>query len=475
MQMRRHSLHFWHAALLTLLAATYWVNQPVAAQTVGKSAAAAKKPAQQQAVIPLTVFYALGSDDEAKALAALKRIRDNWQDAYAAMLLEIVGFLPGGRVQVGVVELLEWVSGRPFGGDLDRWYEWLWSIERKAHPEYAEFKATVYASVDSRFREYFENRPKTSIRLDEIRWGGVRRDGIPPLKNPKMIPAKEATWLQDDNVIFGVAIDGDVRAYPKRILAWHEMFKDKIAGRELNGVYCTLCGSMILYDVTVNGMHHELGTSGFLYRSNKLMYDHATKSLWSTLTGTPVVGPLTGKGIELKPLYVVTTTWKEWRTRHPESLVLSLDTGHQRDYREGAAYRAYFATDRLMFTVPKLDDRLLNKAEVLALRSTEVPGETLAIAAEFLSANPLYHDRVGRVNFVVLTDTSGANRVYDARDVTFASWNGRDAARDRSGTLWKVDESQLIGPDGATLPRLPAHRAFWFGWFAAYPDTRLVK
>lgn len=79
------------------------------------------------------------------------------------------------------------------------------------------------------------------------------------------------------------------------------------------------------------------------------------------------------------------------------------------------------------------------------------------------------------MNFVVLTDTSGANRVYDARDVTFASWNGRDAARDRSGTLWKVDESQLIGPDGATLPRLPAHRAFWFGWFAAYPDTRLVK
>jgi len=205
------------------------------------------------------------------------------------------------------------------------------------------------------------------------------------------------------------------------------------------------------------------------------MYDHATKSLWSTLTGTPVVGPLTGKNIELKPLYVVTTTWKEWRTRHPESLVLSLDTGHEREYGEGAAYRAYFATDRLMFTVPKLDDRLLNKAEVLALRSTEVPGETLAIAAEFLSANPIYHDRVGRVNFVVLTDTSGANRVYDSRDITFASWDGRDAARDRSGMRWKVDESQLTGPDGTTLPRLPAHRAFWFGWFAAYPDTRLVK
>ncbi len=125
--------------------------------------------------------------------------------------------------------------------------------------------------IDPRFRAYFDNNPKTSIRLDEIRWGGVRRDGIPPLKNPKMISAVEATYLGDQDIIFGVALDGDVRAYPKRILAWHEMFKDRIAGREINGVYCTLCGSMILYDTTVKGVQHELDTSGFLYRSNKLM------------------------------------------------------------------------------------------------------------------------------------------------------------------------------------------------------------
>ncbi len=141
----------------------------------------------------------------------------------------------------------------------------------------------------------------------------------PPLKNPKMIRARAASYLADDDIVFGVAIDGDVRAYPKRILAWHEMVKDTIAGRPLNGVYCTLCGAMILYDVTVDGVHHELGTSGFLYRSNKLMYDHASKSLWSTLTGTPVVGPLAGRGIELKLLHVVTTTWQEWNKRHPRT------------------------------------------------------------------------------------------------------------------------------------------------------------
>jgi hypothetical protein len=105
-------------------------------------------------------------------------------------------------------------------------------------------------------------------------------------------------------------------------------------------VYCTLCGAMIRYDTSVDGVQHELGTSGFLYRSNKLMYDQATKSLWSTLSGTPVVGALVGQGIELRSLYVVTTTWKEWKKRHPNTTVLSLDTGHARDYREGAAYPA---------------------------------------------------------------------------------------------------------------------------------------
>ncbi len=251
------------------------------------------------------------------------------------------------------------------------------------------------------------------------------------------------------------------------------MVRDTIAGRPLNGVYCTLCGAMVLYDVTVGGVHHVLGTSGFLYRSNKLMYDHATKSLWSTLTGTPVVGPLAGKGIELKPLHIVTSTWGAWKRRHPQTLVLSLDTGHQRDYSEGAAYREYFAADELMFGVPKLDARLPNKAEVLALRA---PGaESLAISADFLRRHPVHHDRLGARRFVVLTDASGANRVYESAGVAFASWDGERTARDRSGGAWSVGEDRLSGPGGRILVRLPAHRAFWFGWHAAYPATRLVK
>ena len=469
-----HRIKIWNTGLICCaLALGCLTNQPAEAQAGAKPPPGPTAP--RQGLLPLGTFMAVIGDDETKALAALARIEQNWHESSAAMLIEMVYRAPSRRVLKRLIEVVEKASGRTFDGDIDVWYQWLWSAPRAVHPDYAEFKALLYAPIDARFDEYFKGRPKSDIRLDEIRWGGVRRDGIPPLKNPKMIAAREAIWLQDDNIVFGVAINGDVRAFPKRILAWHEMFKDRIGGLELAGVYCTLCGALVLYDVTIGGVQYELGTSGFLYRSNKLMYDHATKSLWSTLTGSPVVGPLVGKGIELKSLYVVTSTWKEWRTRHPNTQVLSLDTGYQRDYGEGVAYRDYFATDRLMFGVPKRDERLPNKAEVLALRLSQAPGEVLAIAADFLATRAVYHARVGKLNLVVLTDASGANRVYESREVTFASWDNMRTARDSQGGNWRVEESGLSGPGGETLSRLPAHRAFWFGWHAAFPDTRLVK
>ncbi len=343
------------------------------------------------------------------------------------------------------------------------------------HPDYATFKSLLYAPVDPRFANYFHKDRSTSIRLDEIRWGGVKRDGLPPLDKPGMIDADQADYLGDDNVVFGIEINGDARAYPKRILAHHEMFKDTVGGVSVNGVYCTLCGAMILYYTQHNGVHHELGTSGFLYRSNKLMYDHATESLWSTTRGEPVVGPLVGQGIKLKPGHVATTTWKQWRQRHPRTTVLSLETGHQRDYGEGVAYRDYFATDKLMFAVPKLDPRLPNKAEVLALRFGGDNDLPTAISAAFLSSRPVYEDTLGAQRYVVLTDTSGANRVYDAGDHRFADYDGQATATDSAGQKWTVDEPGMVQVGGdEQLKRLPAHRAFWFGWFAAHPDTRLI-
>ena len=246
------------ALLRALLSTTTLATGLLATSLAG---AQDKPPLQPATFLPLREFSALTDAPEPVALESLQRITAAWNDAYAPMLIEAVYFAAGRRVQAAIQQQMERVAGRPFAGSLDPWYHWLWGQQPGEHPDYAEFKAALYERIDPRFREYFGNRPRAIIRLDEIRWGGVHRDGIPPLEAPKMIRAREAKYLQDGNIVFGVAIDGDVRAYPQRILAWHEMFKDRIAGREINGVYCTLCGTMIVYEANVGGVHHELGTA----------------------------------------------------------------------------------------------------------------------------------------------------------------------------------------------------------------------
>ena len=290
-----------------------------------------------------------------------------------------------------------------------------------------------------------------------------------------MLNADEADYLDDDNIVFGIEINGDARAYPKRILAWHEMFTDTIGGVDIAGVYCTLCGTVIPYKTNHKGKQYLLGTSGFLYRSNKLMYDQATQSLWSTTRGTPVLGPLVDQGIELEFESVVTTTWKAWRERHPKTTVLSLQTGHYRDYGEGVAYADYFNTDQLMFNTPFTDKRLANKQEVLALRFPASPDQQLAIDTDFLSKHSVYENRIGQQRFVVLTDDSGANRVYDPKNVNFTDYDGKNTVTDDQQRTWVLSESWLEAADGTRLSRLPYHRAFWFGWRAAFPETRLIQ
>lgn len=409
----------------------------------------------------------------------LNYIAENWKDEYIIMLLELAYFNLDKELGGRLMDLVNEKTGANLGYSLNDWYQYLWGQEEKILMNYPVFKAELYKNIDPRFEHYFLNRQKTSqIRFDEIRWGGVVQDGIPPLRNPEMIPANEADYLEDDNIVFGIEVNGDFRAYPKRILAWHEMFTATVGGEQVTGVYCTLCGTVILYKSTKDSVTYDFGTSGFLFRSNKLMYDRKTQSLWSTVWGKPVVGPLTGKDIQLDYLSVVTTTWGEWKNRHTETKVLSLNTGYERDYREGVAYHNYFADDRIMFAVPKVEDeKIKNKQSILAIR-LQADGNIppLAISVRFLKKHPIYHCKIGSTNLLVLTDKTGANRVYEIGDRRFKKYHSaQNLLIDKQGTKWIVYEDRLKNDTGDTLKRFQAFNAFWFGWQAAYPNTVLIK
>ena len=453
-------------------------------------------------------FFLLTAVDDDVAERASETIGANWRDGYAGIVWDMLRFMqppaelpllapeladptdpsvgldlqptepehPSVKVFRRLVRLLQEQTGERFGNDILRWQQWIWQQPYEPHPAYGAFKARWYSQIDPAFAPFFPDGVESLIRLDEVDWGGVPPNGIPPLRYPDHVSADEADYLDDDNIVFGVEVGGEARAYPKRILAWHEMAIDSVGGVDLTIVYCTLCGTVIPYESIVSGRHIRFGTSGLLYRSNKLMFDEATRSLWSTLEGRPVVGSLVGSGLELARRSMVTTTWGRWRQRHPDTVVLSVDTGHERDYSEGAAYREYFDNDHLMFQVSAWDDRLDNKAEMVVMLLDDPAGgdrHPVAISTEFLEEQPIFQEEVAGQPFVVVTSDAGASRIYDSAGRQFEA--SLDAGRvvDADGQVWSVTEEELVSESDPSLrlARLPSHRAFWFGWYAQFPHT----
>jgi uncharacterized protein DUF3179 len=169
------------------------------------------------------------------------------------------------------------------------------------------------------------------IRLDEIQAGGPPKNGIPALDHPTFVTASEAERnLKDQDIILGVESRGGAKAYPVRILNWHEVVNDDVGEQPVLISWCPLCGSGLVYDPRADDRRYTFGVSGLLYRQNLLFFDHETESLWSQLRGGAVAGPMSGTSLRLLP--VTMTTWRNWKAEHPQTLVLSFQTGYKRDY-----------------------------------------------------------------------------------------------------------------------------------------------
>jgi hypothetical protein len=407
--------------------------------------------------------FALFEGSASSRQEALDRlVRSGRADAAPILILALR--FGGPEYGSRLVKALEKLTGASPG---TAWADWM--LWQEAHPEigvipgFAALQIRVYSLIDPNFQVFLSADVPHEIRLEEIAWGGVVKDGIPALTNPRLIAAQAATYLQPGDLVFGVAINGDVRAYPLRIMDWHEMFNDVIGGVPVSLAYCTLCGSGILFETLVAGHPRPFvfGSSGFLYRSNKLMYDTATHSLWNQFTGRPVVGPLTGSGIMLKTRPVVITTWADWKARHPSTRVLALDTGHRRDYSPGAAYARYFASPDLMFPTNVDQSKLKQKDYVFALRSS---GAEMAWPLALFEGGAVINDRAGVIDLVLIGDAATRTvRAYRSEGLAFEKGPSPDRVT-HAGEVWQVTEDALLGPGGRMLSRLPGHVAYWFAW-----------
>ena len=276
------------------------------------------------------------------------------------------------------------------------------------------------------------------LPLEDILHGGPPRDGIPALSNPKLIVPEKADYLEPADRVVGISLDGAARAYPIAILNWHEIVNDEIAGRRFAITYCPLCGTAVAFDANIDGQASDFGVSGLLYNSDVLLYDRDTESLWSQIMGQSVSGKRVGTALTALPINH--TTWRDWLRRHPDTLVLSDDTGHLRDYQRDP-YAGYEQSRYTYFAVNnKAPDNYHPKEIIVGLG---VDG--IYKAYPFIEL-----DKQGKSRF---SDTINGSRF----DFDWDSTN-------RSVTITDAGGRQVAGIQG-----------YWFAWFAFHPDTLVFK
>lgn len=330
-------------------------------------------------------------------------------------------------------------SRNPWGAVTDHLIAW----RVPAPPEYLKVKRAIFTGIVPGWDRIFV---EGDIDWRLVSWGGVLIDDraydttdepcncIPAADNPEVTSAEDATWLKDNDIVFGIGVEGEYRAYPRRIMEVREMVNDTLGGRHLGIPYCTLCGSAQAYytDQLPDGIERPvLRTSGLLIRSNKVMYDINTYSVFDTFLGHAVTGPLADKKLQLKQASVVTTDWGTWKQAHPETTVLveSLALGRDPDFRNGRD------ADGPIFPVGDVDPRL-----------------------------PVHEDIIGVVT------ASGKPVAFQRSRAVLALKDGQEIVFENIRLELNAGGIQAVDVDGSDLG---SHQAFWFAWSQFHPQTAL--
>lgn len=279
------------------------------------------------------------------------------------------------------------------------------------------------------------DQSKAKIDLNKLRQGCPVKDCIPAIDNPKFISAQDAERLnqiKDEDVVFAITHKGVSRAYPQRILNWHEIVNDSVAGDPILITFCPLCGTAIGYE---RPFDTTFGVSGKLVNSNLVMYDRKTNTLWQQLGGEAIVGELVGQ--KLKPFPVDTLLWKDWKKLHPDTQILSQETGYSRDYSY-YPYGSYESDKSVYFPAEGESDTRLHPKQIVW--GVEVNGKFKAYNEKRLSEVGMLTDTFNGVNLKIERSKEGQIRVT------------------------KEDGTQII-PD----------RSMWFAWASFHPDTEVFK
>lgn len=388
----------------------------------------------------------IAESNSATASAFVDAAAEHGSERWVPWLLDLLRFDPSLQISNTIRATLQDITGIPSENripDMINYGSWSTSMGLDGGDGYRAFKVAMYARIDPEFGPLLDS-VADQTELAAIQWGGVPVGGIPELNDPERVPAAEADWMVDDEVVLGVIANGEAVAYPLRIIARHELANDTVGGDELAIVYCTLCRSAIVYERTIDGQVVQFLTSGLLSNSNKIMLDVETQTLWSHLRGTGIGG--THLGTELSVRAVNHMRWSDWVAENPDTDVLALpqpiffDDPERPpiayDYTPGEAYASYYDNPDVWFPVLDTPDTWPLKTDVVGISFDE---DSVAFSVDALNelGETLIVDVGGR-SFTVEPTGVGA-RVFD-------------------------DQGE----------RFIAEQSFWFAWFANHRDTRTI-
>jgi len=333
--------------------------------------------------------------------------------------------------------------------------------------------------------------PEPTVDLIDVIDGGQPPDGIPALDEPRFQRTADVRWVDDAEQVLVVEVGGEARAYPIQVLTHHEIVNDTIAGVPVAVTYCPLCASGIAFDRRVGDRVLSFGTSGRLYRSDLVMYDRQTESLWPQIEGAAVAGVLTGTELAVLPGSLV--SWRQWREAHPDGWVLSRQTGYTRSYGSNPYYQYDDKASLPLFFDGPVDDRVeWLKQPVVGISSG---ADALAVDVEALRVDGVREVTVDGRDLTVwwlpgarssLDDFAvgegrevGTTVVFDpdldGRRLTFRP--AGDAITDvETSSTWNALGRAVAGPlAGAQLEPVVHTRTFWFAWRSFHRETRVLR
>jgi hypothetical protein len=312
--------------------------------------------------------------------------------------------------------------------------------------------------------------------------GGPGRDGIPALTNPEVVTASEGDrFLVGNDLVLGVVVNGEARAYPHGVLWWHEIVNDVLGGKPIMVTFCPLTGSGIVFDPVMAGNESNFGVSGLLFENNLVMFDRRTESLWSQMGLEAICGDLIDTKAKLLP--VVQSTWAAWKALHPRTTVVSFNTGFNRNYTR-YPYGTYdqVGDNQLLFPESFIDPRRDMKELVLGLTHG---AQARAYPYLEMGNRAVINDEVGGKSVLVVFDRQGQvalafDRKADGKKLTFelatpgSSRFPFQLTDNQTGSTWDLDGQAVDGPmNGAQLTPIATFSAMWFAWAELHRGTQI--